>query len=186
MTQALTSEQVHQIVNNTLLVLLARPELREEWRANLLDLLAQAREHGLEDEMLFVAAVLSLLEKPNDRLPTGTVYDYAWEALLNGLATGRLQPLDDEETFSLERLLRSVAEALVAVLTVSPQQRHMVTQEVQNILQAAQNSELGELQVWLRDALSVLNGADPAALEAHHEGLYAAYWQAIVARLSQA
>ena len=183
MTQALSSDQVHQIVNNTLLVLLARPELRSEWRANLLDLLGQTREMGLEDEMLFVAAVLSLMEKPNDRLPTGTIYDYAWEALLTGLATGRLQPLDDESEFSLDRLLRSVAEALVAVHTTAPNQREVVEQEVQNMLQAAQNSETTELQAWLTDVLAVLNGADPTTLGAKHEGLYAAYWQAIVANL---
>ena len=186
MTQALTSEQVHQIVNNTLLVLLARPELRGEWRANLLDLLEQAREHALEDEMLFVAAVLSLLEKPNDRLPTGTVYDYAWEALLTGLATGRLQPLDDEDDFSLDRLLRSVAEALVAVLTTSPEQRDVVSREVQNMLQAAQHSEAPELQTWLADVLAVLEGTDPTTLGQHHDGLYAAYWQAIVTNLPNA
>jgi len=185
-TQALTSEQVHQIVNNTLLVLLARPELQREWRANLLDLLKQAREQALEDEMLFVAAVLSLLEKPNDRLPTGTAYDYAWEALLTGLKTGRLQPLDDEDGFSLEHLLRSVAEALVAVFTTSPNQRDVVTREVQNMLQAAQDSNVPELETWLADALAVLNGADPIALAQHHEGLYGAYWQAIVANIPNA
>ena len=185
MTQALSSEQVHQIVNNTLLVLLARPELREEWRDNLLDLLNQARQMQLEDETLFVAAVLSLLERPNDRLPTGTVYDYAWEALLTGLKTGRLQPLDDEGEFSLDRLLRSVAEALVAVHTTAPDQRDTVTKEVQNMLQAAQSSEATELQAWLTDVLAVLNGTNPATLTSNHEGLYAAYWQAIVANLPQ-
>jgi len=185
-TQALNSEQIHQIVNNTLLVILARPELRDEWRANLLDLLQQARHQGLEDEMLFVAAVLSLLETPNDRLPTGTVYDYAWEALLTGLTTGKLQPLDDDSDLSMERLLRSVAEALVAVLTVSPDQRDVVAQEVHNMHQAAQKSNASELHAWLTDVLAVLDGTHPATLGQHHKGLYADYWQAIVANLPNA
>lgn len=179
MVHALTGEQVGQIVNQTILVLLARPELVGEWRANLLSLLQQAREQVLEDEMIFVAAVISLLNSPRDRLPTGTVYDYAWESLLAGLATGGDVPVASE----LDQLLLSIAQATLAVLKHAPDQRELVAQEVQSVFDAAHEADMPELIAWLTDVLALLNGAAPDGLGAPHQGVYAAYWDALVRNL---
>lgn len=180
MTHALTMDQVGQIVNNTMLVLLARPDLLPDWRANLLDLMQQARAQEMEDEMLFVAAVLTLLHSPDDKLPTGTVYDYAWESLLISLATGVAQPLDREEGVSLERLLRSVAEAVVAVVTHAPTQKDTIMGEIKQMRAAAVDAAVPELVAWVDDALALLQGKAIDELGQTHHGIYATYWDAII------
>ncbi|MCD4686610.1 MAG: hypothetical protein K8S97_11805 [Anaerolineae bacterium] len=180
MSHALTMDQVGQIVNNTMLVLLARPDLMPDWRANLQDLMVQSRVQQMEDEMLFVAAVLTLLHSPDDKLPTGTAYDYAWESLLISLATGVAQPLDrEEEGISLERLLRSVAEAVVAVVTHAPEQKDTIQTEILQMRAAAENAAVPELIAWVDDALALLGGAALDDLDQQHQGIYATYWDAI-------
>lgn len=183
MAHALTPDQINNIVNNTMVVMLARPELLPEWRENLQDLLQQTREQNLEDEMLFVAAVLALLHSPEDTLPTGTVYDYAWDTLMNNLMTGMSQPADQNNAGSLDRLLQSLAEAVVTVLTRMPDHRDAVKEEVIEIYVAAQDAGLTELIAWVDDVLLVLDGGAPERLGGDHSGIYAAYWDAIVREL---
>lgn len=181
MSHALTMDQVGQIVNNTMLVLLARPDLLPDWRANLQDLMQQARIQEMEDEMLFVAAVLTLLHSPDDKLPTGTVYDYAWESLLVSLTTGVAQPLDrDENGISLERLLRSVAEAVVAVMSHTPVKTDTIKAEIMQMRAAAVDAAVPELVAWVDDAVALLDGAAPDELGHAHKGIFATYWDAII------
>ncbi len=183
MPNALTTDQVNHIINNTMVVLLARPDLLPDWRANLQDLLQQARSQGLEDEMLFVAAVLTLLDAPDDTLPTGTVYDYAWESLLTSLSSGIAQPVDDARDDSLDRLLRSVAEAVVAVLTHAPDHKEAIADEIRQIHSTALDANAPELAAWLGDLLALLDGTPPDALGTQHQDIFAAYWDAIVRSL---
>lgn len=183
MAHALTPDQINNIVNNTMVVMLARPELLPEWRENLQDLLLQTREQNLEDEMLFVAAVLALLHSPEDTLPTGTVYDYAWETLMHSLTTGMSQPADQNGAGSLDRLLQSLAEAVVTVKTRLPDHQEVVREEIIEIYQAAQDAGLSELIAWVDDLLLVLEGGSPEMLGKDHAGIYAAYWDAIVREL---
>lgn len=184
MVQALTSEQVNQMVQNTMLVLLVRPDLTEEWHTNLANLLTQAKEANLDDEMMFVAALLTLLHSPDDDLPTGTVYDSAWRAIRMGLQTGIPQAAEaDSEAMSLERLLKSVVEAVVAVLTRSQENHDVVLAELRSIRQAAEDAEVGDLCRWLDDILALLNGVPVQQLGGGAEGVYAEYWQALVAKL---
>lgn len=183
MAHALSQDQISNIVNNTVVVLLARPDLFEDWSANLQGLLKQTREKALEDEMLFVAAVLTLLHSPDDTLPTGTVYDYAWDTLLISLSTGIAQPLDQDSGETLDRLLRSVAEAVVTVITQVPNQKDTVQREIGEIRQAARDAEAAELETWLEDLLALLDGAPAVEMGKRHQGVYAAYWDAIIAAL---
>jgi hypothetical protein len=50
MTLALTSDQVNQVVSNTTMVMLVRPDLLPEWRDNLMELLQQARSSSRLEE----------------------------------------------------------------------------------------------------------------------------------------
>lgn len=187
MVQALTTEQVNQMVQNTMLVLLVRPDLTEEWHENLASLLQQAREASLEEEMLFVAALLTLLHSPDDSLPTGTSYDPAWRAVRMGLETGIAQPSQAEsEAMSLERLLKSVVEAVVAVMTHNLNDRDAVFNELQKIRQAAVDAEVSELRHWLDDVLALLNGTPATDLGSGNEGVYGEYWRDIVSKLPPA
>lgn len=183
MPNALTTDQVNHIINNTMVVLLARPDLLPDWRANLQDLLQQAREQGLEDEMLFVAAVLTLLDAPDDTLPTGTAYDYAWESLLVSLSTGVAQPLDDEHDETLDRLLRSVAEAVVAVMTHASDHKETIANEIKQIHSTALDANAPELAAWLGDLMALLDGTPLDALGNGHQGIFAAYWDGIARSL---
>jgi hypothetical protein len=186
MARALTSEQIRQMVNNTVVVLLARLDLLPEWQENLLDLLQQAREAHLDEEAIFVSAVLALLHSPGDTLPTGTVYDNAWQSIVTGLRTGNVQPaLADDETMSLERLLDSMAEALVAVMTQVPDQKPTVAGELREIRAAAAQADVSALTNWLDDALAVLDGAPVQSLGQNHQGVYAAYWNEVIQKLQQ-
>ena len=182
--QALTPDQVQQIVTNTVVVLLARPDLAPEWQANLLNLLEQARQQQLEDEQLFVAALLTLLDSPEDTLPTGTLYDRAWQALITGLRTGRLTDPTAEGTDTLDELLGAVVEAVIAARTTLPEQAAAIAGELRELRAAAERAAADELVRWVDDALAVLNGASPDTLSARHEGLYARYWQALRAHLA--
>lgn len=179
MAYALTTEQVQQVVHNTALVILARPDLLPDWRDNLSDLIQQMRAAALDDEAIFLAAVLALLDRPADALPTGTQYDRAWESLVSGLQTGSL-PQMREETVSLDRLLSSIAQAVAAVCAHAADQREVVAEELLQIKEAAVESQIPELIVWLEDALAVLGGASPAERAHHHAGVYHTYWQSLV------
>lgn len=182
MTIALTPEQVNQVVSNTTLVLLVRPDLLPEWRDNLMDLLRQARATDMHEAAIFVSAVLALLHSPDDTLPTGTVYDYAWQAILTGLQTGIAQtPASQGETITLDRLLNSVAEAVIAVLTQVPHQKEAVVGEIYEMRAAAVEAQVAELVRWIDDLLALLAGV-PAANLPHekHEGIYGVYWRLII------
>lgn len=178
MAQALSSEQIDQITNNTLLVLLARPDLLDDWRDNLLELMKQAQQADLESEAIFAAALLSLLHSPNDSLPTGTEYDYAWEAIRTGLRTGSVQPAD--RAMSLDQLLGTVAELAIAVMTEAVDQKPVVARQIREIRISAAEADARELAVWLDDVLALLDGVPVEKLGAAHQGAYAAYWQALV------
>lgn len=181
MGRVLTAEQLDQVIHNTMVVLLVRPDLLPEWRTNLMDLLRQTRTSHLDEESIFVAAVLALLHSPDDTLPTGTNYDSAWQSLLTGLRTGVAQPSATQgERMALDRLLNSVAEAVVAVVTQVPAQREAVSVELSQMRRAAVEAGIRDLATWIDDALAVLDGAQPRSLVGSHQGVYAAYWDAIV------
>lgn len=179
MAYALTSEQVQQVVQNTVLVALARSDLLPDWRANLGDLIQQMRAAALDDEAIFLAAVLALLDRPTDTLPTGTRYDQAWQAIVTSLQTGSL-PSAREETVTLDRLLESIAQAISAVQTHAPDQHQAVYEELMHIKAAALEAKVPELVVWIDDALDVLDGAEAAERAHHHAGMYSVYWQTVV------
>ncbi len=179
MAYALTSEQVRQVVQNTVLVMLARSDLLPDWRANLGDLVQQMRAAALDDEAIFLAAVLALLDCPTDNLPTGTQYDQAWQSIVTGLQTGAL-PSEREEMVTLDRLLGSIVQAISAVQSRASDQRQAVSEELLNIKTAALEAEVPELVVWIDDALDVLDGAAAAGRAHHHAGVYGIYWQAII------
>jgi hypothetical protein len=181
MAYALTTEQVDQIVNNTMLVLMVRPDLMPEWRTNLENLLQQTQQYEMDDEAIFVAAVLTALHKPTDTLPTGTLYDHAWQSIVVGLQTGVAQPTSAEaESLSLDRLLNSVAEALITVMTEVPEQKEAVISELHDMRTAATDAQIDELIAWIDDALALLHGTPAADLEQQHQGVYATYWDAVI------
>jgi hypothetical protein len=183
MAYGLTSDQVHRVVNNTLLVLLSRPDLMSEWHTNLLNLLTQTRSADLEDEAIFVAAVVTLLASPDDTLPTGTVYDTAWQSLVSGLRTGVAQPAATEgDSMSLDRLLGSIAEAVIAVMLQMPEQRDFIAHELRQMRAASTQGGMEEFQAWLDDTLALMAGTPPSALGRRHQGVYGAYWDAILER----
>ena len=181
MAYGLTSDQVHRVVNNTLLVLLSRPDLMPEWQTNLRNLLDQTRSAELEDEAIFVAAVLTLLTSPDDSLPTGTVYDTAWQSLVSGLRSGVARPAATEgESMSLDRLLGSIAEAVIAVMAQMPEQRDYIAHELRQMRAASTQGEMEELVAWLDDTLALMEGTPPQELGQRHQGVYGAYWDAIL------
>ena len=179
MAYALTTEQVQQVVQNTVLVILARPDLLPDWQSNLNDLIGQMRAAALDDEAIFLAAVRVLLDRPADTLPTGTQYDQAWQAIITGLQTRSL-PQAREESITLDRLLNSIVQAVTAVQTHAAEQRQAIYEELLQIQAAAVESEVPELVVWLDDALDVLDGAVPSERAHHHSGVYSAYWQSLI------
>jgi hypothetical protein len=181
MSLALTSEQVNQVVSNTTLVLLVRPDLLPEWRENLMALLQQARSSDLHEEAIFVSAVLSLLYSPGDTLPTGTVYDYAWQSILTGLQTGVPQPTASQgEQMTLDRLLNSVSEAVIAVMTQVPEQKEAIAGELRDMRIAAVDARITDLIRWIDDVLALLNGSTTPESGEEHQGVYGAYWRLIV------
>lgn len=180
MAYALTDEQIQLVIQNTALVILARPDLLPDWHANLTELVQQMRAAALDDEAIFLAAVLALLDHPGDTLPTGTQYDAAWEALLVSLQTGSLRPAREQETITLDRLLSSIVQAAVAVQTHAAEQRQAVYEELLQIKAAAIESQVPELVVWLDDVLDVLDGAAASERAAHHTGIYGAYWKSLI------
>ncbi len=181
MTLALTAEQINQVVSNTTLVLLVRPDLLPEWRENLMALLQQARTSDMHEEAIFVSAVLSLLYSPGDTLPTGTVYDYAWQSILTGLQTGVPQPTASQgDQMTLDRLLNSVSEAVIAVMTQVPDQKSAVAGEVREMRSAAVDAQVAELINWIDDVLALLAGTTTAESGENHQGVYGAYWRLII------
>jgi hypothetical protein len=181
MAPALSTDQLQQIINNTMLVILVRPDLQEDWHNNLVDLLDQARSQALEDEAIFVAAVLTLIYSPDDTLPTGTVYDRAWQTLLSALHSGVSQGTEDADPeMTLERLLKSVAEAVVTVQLRAPSQVEALLAELQEVHRAASEAQVEELIRWLDDVIALVNGAPLESLGAGHSGVYGRYWGAIV------
>ncbi len=181
MTLALTAEQINQVVSNTTLVLLVRPDLLPEWRENLTALLQQARTSDMHEEAIFVSAVLSLLYSPGDTLPTGTVYDYAWQSILTGLQTGVPQPTASQgDQMTLDRLLNSVSEAVIAVMTQVPDQKSAVAGEVREMRSAAVDAQVAELINWIDDVLALLAGTTTAESGENHQGVYGAYWRLII------
>lgn len=185
MAPVLTTEQVSQVVNNTVLVLLARRDLVSEWHENLVDLLKQAQQAQLDDETFFVAAVLTLLESPDDTLPTGTIYDPAWEMLVSGLRTGQLPASEpDTERLTLEQLLGTIADTVVAILTEQREYQETVLVELREMRSAAADAAIPELVRWLDDTLTLIESGSPHDLGQNHEGLYASFWEAITHRLN--
>lgn len=181
MTLALTAEQINQVVSNTTLVLLVRPDLLPEWRENLMALLQQARTSDLHEEAIFVSAVLSLLYSPGDTLPTGTVYDYAWQSILTGLQTGVPQPTANQgDQMTLDRLLNSVSEAVIAVMTQVPEQKNAVAGELREMRSAAVDAQVTELINWIDDVLALVAGTTVAETGENHQGIYGAYWRLII------
>jgi hypothetical protein len=181
MSLVLTSEQVNQVVSNTTLVLLVRPDLLPEWRENLMALLQQARTSDLHEEAIFVSAVLSLLYSPDDTLPTGTVYDFAWQSILTGLQTGVPQPTASQgEQMTLDRLLNSVSEAVIAVMTQVPDQKDAIAGELRDMRIAAVEAQITDLMRWIDDVLGLLAGTVTPEAGEDHQGVYGAYWRLII------
>lgn len=186
MTRALTQDQITQVVENTVVVLLARPDLMAGWHGELFKMMVEARDASIEEEALFLAAVLTLLHSPSDALPTGTRYDYAWELLLTGLQTGMLQPSASQgETMTIDRLLHAVVEAVEAVMTRAPEQKTAVRGELRQIQKSAHESDIGELAAWLSDVLRILDGTPVADIAPQHTDIYHAYWDALVEHLAR-
>ena len=181
MAYALTTEQVQQVVQNTVLVILARPDLLSDWRTNLVDLIGQMRSADLDEEAIFLAAVRALLDQPGDTLPTGTQYDQAWEAIVTSVQTRSVPSASEahEDTITLDRLLGSIVQAVTAVQTHAAEQRQAIYEELLQIKAAAVESDVPELVAWLDDALDVLDGAAPADRAHHHAGVYSTYWQSL-------
>ena len=140
------------------------------------------RKANLDDEAIFLAAVQSLLDRPGDTLPTGTHYDPAWEAIVTSLQTRSFPSQSREETITLDRLLSSIVQAVIAVQTVAAEQHQAIYEELLQIKAAAVESDVPELVAWLDDALDVLDGAEPADLAHHHTGIYSVYWQTLTER----
>ncbi len=182
MSQALSSEQVTQVVENTVYVLLGRPDLLVEWHSSLVDLLKQTQSMGMEDEELFLSAVLTLLHSPSDRLPTGTRYDRAWDAIMIGMQTGVVNQ-GNTEGITLDQLMHSVVEAVTAILTRAPDQRDDIEGELAEIQSAAVEAGMTELVSWLDDVRSLMGGVPIHELGQQHEGDYAAFWQQLVQSL---
>lgn len=185
--RGLSGEQLNQVISNTVIVLLARPDLQTEWRANLIRLLSQVREAQWEDESIFVAAVLNLLHHPEDTMPTGTRYDRAWESILTGVQTGVLHSAqqEEEEEITLERLLSSVTQAVITVITRSDADKSAVEGELRDMRAAAATASAEELAIWLDDVLLVLGGTPINEVGQRHTGIYAAYWQVLSENLDQ-
>jgi len=181
--QSLSSQQVAQVVENTVYVLLGRPDLLAEWHANLVELLQQTQSIGLEDEELFIAAVLTLLHSPGDRLPTGTRYDRAWDAIMVGLQTGVVGQ-STPDSITLDRLLHSVVEAVTAILTRAPDQRDNIQGELAEMQAAASEANLPELEAWLNDVRALLGGTPIEQLGHTHQGDYALFWRMLVQGLN--
>ncbi len=186
MPRRLTADQLDRLVENTVLVLRARPDLLEEWQTNLERLLRDAREAGLEDEAVFVAAVLTLLASPNDTLPTGTPYDSAWYSIQAGMKTGVVGPARDRAGMQLEDLLRTVSEAVLAVLTEMPDERKAVAAELDEIRASARSAGAEALAAWLDDVRVLLGGAPPDGFHTSHPEPYHAYWRALLDSLAAA
>lgn len=186
MPVALTSEQVDLVVENTILVLRARPDLLGEWRDNLERLLHDAQAASLEDEALFVAAVLTLLAWPDDTLPTGTPYDPAWYSIQTGLKTGAVGTTRAREGIELEDVLRAVSEAALAVLTEMPDEREAVLAELHQIRVSARSAGAETLAAWLDDVSALLAGAPPGGFHAPHPEPYHTYWRALLDSLAAA
>jgi hypothetical protein len=181
MVNALTSEQVNQVINNTVIVILARPDLMMDWHENLTHLLHQAQNAEFDDEAIFIAAVMSLLHSPEDSLPTGTLYDRAWDAILSGVQTGTLQAAEeDAEAMTLERLLNSIIQAVMAAKSGSPEQKTGIEEEMRTIRAAASQADAHELIAWLDDILALLGGTPARQLGKNHQGVYANYWKALM------
>jgi len=167
-------------VSNTTLVLLVRPDLVTEWRENLADLLRQVRASDLHEEAIFVSAVLALLNAPDDTLPTGTSYDHAWQAILNGLHNGVPQRTSQQgDAMTLDRLLESVADAVITVLTEIPDQIDAVAEELRSMRAAAVEAEVPDLIRWIDDVLALLAGTLTEGQGDDHEGVYGAFWRLI-------
>jgi len=187
MSPALTTEQLKQVVNNTVVVMLVRPDLVNEWYSNLFEMMRQAQRATLEDEAVFIAAVLSLLQSPNDTLPTGTIYDRAWESILVGLQTGVVQEQAgvESETVSLEQLLNSIVQAVVTVITQAPGQKETIVDEMVQIRAAAIESGVPDLADWLDDVIALLKDIGEPDLGQRHEGIYATYWKALMQNITR-
>lgn len=185
--RGLTADQLNRVISNTVIVLLARPDLQTEWRANLVRLLHQVREAEGDEETIFLAAVLNLLHHPEDTMPTGTRYDHAWESILTGVQTGVLHSThrQEEEEITLERLLGSVTQAVIAVLSRGVADKDLVEGDLREMRAAAAQASAEELAMWIDDALALLNGTPAAELGQKHQGVYAIYWQALAQNLDQ-
>jgi hypothetical protein len=125
--------------------------------------------------------VLSLLYSPSDTLPTGTVYDFAWQSILTGLQTGVPQPTASQsDQMTLDRLLNSVSEAVIAVMTQVPEQKDAVTAELRDMRIAAVDAQITDFTRWIDDVLSLLAGTTDVESGQDHQGVYGAYWRLII------
>lgn len=185
-SRGLTAEQLNQVISNTVVVLLARPDLQTEWRSNLIRLLHQVRDAKWDEETIFLAAVLNFLHHPEDTMPTGTRYDRAWESILSGVQTGILNSTQEqEEEITLERLLSSITQAVIAVLARGVADKTLVENDVREMRAAVAQASADELAAWIDDVLALLNGTPASELGQKHQGVYAAYWQALSQNLDQ-
>ena len=179
----LGAAQVDQVVHNTLLALREQPGLLPDWQTVLDELLRHLQTAHLDDESVFLAAVLTLLASPTDTLPTGTQYDNAWQELVDGLRTTAAASVR-ADTSTLDGLLKMVAEAALAVLTDAPAQRPVVAQQIDELRAAASASGMEPLAGWLGDVAALLSGTAADAREGAHEGVYHDYWHALLDHLN--
>ncbi|MBN1200323.1 MAG: hypothetical protein JXJ20_00575 [Anaerolineae bacterium] len=188
MVQVLKPEQLDNVVNNTLVVLLMRPDLVSQWQTDLQNLLKEMLSGTQEDEAVFLAAVLNLLDNPGDTLPTGTIYDRDWEKILAGLKTGTVHSAssEDSDSMRLDQLLSSVVRAVIAVMTRAAEQKDAIEDELRQIHVAAVDSEVDELASWLDDVLAILGGIAPRDLGNRHQGVYAVYWDVLIYNIAPA
>jgi hypothetical protein len=82
---------------------------------------------------------------------------------------------------TLDRLLNSVAEAVIAVMTEVPDQRAAVADELREMRGAASDGQVVELIRWIDDLLALLDGKPGLDRSGEgHQGIYGAYWRLIM------
>lgn len=167
------------IVNNTVAVMTAMPERRDEWHAVLDQELENARQGGADwqIEVEFFTAILALLDGQEVNLPSGHAYAAAFEQIKQGIATGGAD-VSMEDVPEEVRALLSLVQASIAALRGSPQERMALSQQL--VQMQAQVIDEG-FKALLQAIQLVLVGGGLAQLGGDLGGVYKQVWEAIVA-----
>ncbi len=161
-----SADIMNTIRNNTVAVMTAVPEKREEWRAAIATIHEQAANNNLTEDSTFFQALLDLLDGKPVSLPGSNPYAVFLRGILEaidaygGEADGSAPRVAPGSGLTAN-LIKTIRENTIAVMTNVPEKRDQWRTAVEQVLSQAETGQLPADVDFFQAILDILDDEKP-------------------------